>query len=116
MLATEITVNRSDIPTIYIGRTRTHNTRKIVFDFSALVEEFGQGDFILLYSRPEEPTNRPEEEMIVPVEISGCKAVWTISDDDTATTGQGAAEIFYRNDSFCYKTNVFPIAVNHAIG
>ena len=115
MLSTEITVNRSDIPTICIGRTRTHNTRRIVFDFSALVEEFGHGDFILLYAPPGTSTDRPEEEMIVPLQISGNKAVWTVSDDDTATTGQGAAEIFYRNDSFCYKTNVFSVAVNHAI-
>ena len=116
MLSSEIKVSRSNIPTICIGRTRTHNTRKIVFDFSALVEEFGQGDFILLYSRPGEPTNLPEEQMIVPVEISGNKAVWTVSDDDTATTGQGEAEIFYRNESFCYKSNVFDVSVNRAIG
>ena len=115
MLSTEITVNRSDIPSVTIGRTRTHNTRKIVFDFSALVDEFGNGDFILLYALPGTSTDRPEEEMIVPVEISGNKAVWTVSDDDTATTGQGEAEIFYRNESFCWKSNVFSVAVNHAI-
>jgi len=115
MLSTEITVNRSDIPTICIGRTRTHNTRKIVFDFRALVEEFGQGDFILLYSRPEEPTNRPEEEMIVPLEIVGHKATWNITETDTAFTGLGEGEIFYRNATFCWKSNVFSVAVNYAI-
>lgn len=115
MLSSEIKVSRSDIPTICIGRTRTHNTRKIVFDFSELVKEFGSGNFVLLYAPPGTSTDRPEEEMIVHVQISGCKAVWTVSDDDTSTTGTGEAEIFYRNDSFCYKTNVFSVAVNHAI-
>lgn len=116
MVSTEITVNRSDIPTIYIGRTRTHNTRKIVFDYSALVEEFGQGDFILLYAPPGTSTDRPEKEMIVPLEIVGHKATWNITETDTAFTGLGEGEIFYRNATFCWKSNVFPVAVNHAIG
>ena len=115
MLSSEIKVSRSDIPTIYIGRAKTRYTRIVVFDFSALTEEFGSGDFILLYSRPGELANRPEPEMAVPLEITGNKAVWKVSERDTENSGCGEGEIIFRNASCCYKTNVFPVIVNRAI-
>lgn len=115
MVSTEITVSHSDIPTIYIGRAKTRYTRQIVFDFSALTEEFGSGEFILLYSRPGESTNRPETEMTVPLEITGNTAVWNISDFDTEHTGCGEGEIIFRNALCCWKSNVFPVSVNRSI-
>ena len=115
MLSTEIAVSRSDIPSVSIGRNRTHNTRKVVFDFSELLREFGQGSFTLLYVRPEESPNRPIAELTVPLEITGNKAVWTVSDHDTEITGSGEAECMYSGNGFLYKTNVFTVSVNRAI-
>lgn len=115
MLSTEIAVSRSDIPSVSIGRSRTHNTRKVVFDFSALVREFGEGTFTLLFVRPGESPERPIAELEVPLEITGNKAVWTVSDRDTEITGSGEAECMYHNTGFCYKTNVFTVSVNRAI-
>lgn len=110
MLTSDIIVGRDDIPNITIGPARTENTRSIVFDFAPLLDEFGPGTFSLLFRGP-----GSEESVTVPVQISGTKATWIVTETDTAAPGTWEAEIFYTGNDFCYKTNVFFIGVCRVI-
>ena len=115
MKTTEIKFGFDDIPNITIGHAKTFNTRRILFDFSALKQRYGDGEFTLLFIRPGESDTRPENEIKVPVAIFGSKAAWTITDDDTAKAGTGTAECIFRGNKFCYKSNVFHVIVGHDI-
>lgn len=115
MKTTEITFGFDDIPNITIGHAKTFNTRRIVFDFSALKQRYGDGEFSLLYVKPSESEERPEEELTVPVVVTGTKAAWIVTDTDTAHSGTGEAECIYRGNKFCYKSNVFHVIVGRDI-
>lgn len=115
MITTEITLGYDDVPNITIGRAKTHNTRSIVFDFSALKEKYGDGEFSLLYVKPGETEERPESELTVPVIVTGNKATWIVTDTNTAHSGAGEAECIYRGNKFCYKSNVFHVIVGRDI-
>lgn len=111
----ELVVSREDVPWISIGRRGTYNTQEIIFDFSVLKAEFGEGIFQLLFVRPGESESQPIANITVPVTITENKAIWNITDHDTEKTGNGVGQIVYRGDGFCYKTNVFQIAVTRGI-
>lgn len=115
MITKEIVLSCSDIPNISIGMKGTFNTRRIVFDYSLLRKRFGEGEFSLLFLKPGEPDTLPEEDITVPVTISGNKAIWTITETDTATAGSGLAECIYKGNKFCFKSNVFLVIVKRDI-
>ena len=110
-----IKVNRGDLPWISIGRCGSYGTQEIIFDFSELAEEFGAGDFYLLFVRPTEADEQPLENIKVPLDVSGHIATWTVSEHDTEKLGRGAGQIVYRGNGFCYKSNIFQIIVTRDI-
>ena len=111
----KIPVSRKDIPDFSIGRRGERFARKVEFDFSALVEEFGEGEFTLLYVRPGEPDNQPFADITVFVTIDGTIATWTVSDRDTEKSGIGEAQIVYTTAHSRWKSNVWSVAVSRDI-
>ncbi len=106
-----IKVNHGDLPWLSIGRCGSYGTQEIIFDFSELAEEFGTGDFSLLFVRPTEADEQPIENIKVPVSVSGHFAYWIVSEHDTEKLGRGAGQIVYCGNGFLYKSSIFQITV-----
>lgn len=111
----EIPVTIEDIPDFGIGYRGTENTLKVIFDFSALLQKFGKGEFLLLFVRPHESDRQPIADITVPVTIEGTKATWTVSDRDTEKSGIGEAQIVYTTAHSRWKSNVWSVAVSRDI-
>ena len=95
-----------------LGRQREDDVRVIKYDLSALIEEFGDGEFSYAYERPDKALYLPSN--IVRIDNEAC---WILTETDTALAGNGRVELrFYPNASTgevsdLYKTQIFPTNV-----
>ena len=96
---------------ILIGRQGENNARQICFDISAWQELYGtEGRVELIYQRPRDVSPYP-----VPLEREGSKVVWTVTATDTATAGNGRAELRYYIGDTLAKSATSIITVSDAL-
>lgn len=91
-----------------LGRQLENNVRSIVFDCSALVEEFGEGEATLAHQRFDDVAPYP-----VTIAGDGNVYTWNITDADTAYCGMGRAEVRWITSdglgkSVTFMTQVLP--------
>lgn len=93
---------------LFLGRQGENLAREIEFDISDWVETFGEGTVQALHRRDNDAAPYP----LNPT-FSGGKAIWLVTDADTAYAGSGECELRYTvNDvlvkSRLYRTTVAP--------
>ena len=91
-----------------LGRQLENNVRSILFDCSALVEEFGEGEATLAHQRFDDVAPYP-----VTIAGDGDIYTWNITDADTAYCGMGHAEVRWITSdglgkSVTFMTQVLP--------
>lgn len=91
-----------------LGRQLENNVRSILFDCSALVEEFGEGEATLAHQRFDDVAPYP-----VTIAGDGNVYTWNITDADTAYCGMGRAEVRWITSdglgkSVTFMTQVLP--------
>lgn len=91
-----------------LGRQLENNVRSILFDCSALVEEFGDGEATLAHQRFDDVAPYP-----VTIAGDGDVYTWNITDADTAYCGMGRAEVRWITSdglgkSVTFMTQVLP--------
>lgn len=93
---------------MFLGRQGENLAREYAFDFSAWKEQYGEGEISLLAQRCGDDAPYP-----VAIKVEGDKAIWTVTNADTAVVGAGKCELRYTVDdvivkSATYKTKVMP--------
>lgn len=89
----ETIVNRDPLKVgkIVLGRRGENGVTDVIFDFSEIEKEFGEGTPVLYVRRVGDAEARK-----IKIGISNMKrAYWTITEHDTAIAGIGAAEFRY---------------------
>ena len=91
---------------LQIGRQGEHDARKVWFDLTWLIENFGDGEAVLVHQRTEDgapyicQTTREENRLI-----------WIIDEIDTAYEGFGKAEIRWAVGGTLAKTVIYKTSV-----
>lgn len=94
-----------------LGRRGENEATKVVFDFSAWLEQFGFGVPILLVKRLGDT-----EAYEVAMSTDGSTATWFVSSSDTAIVGGGKCEYWYAVDGIMVKSKVYTTRVLNDIG
>lgn len=94
-------IDITNIDTLCIGKQGENAAKRIDFDLSPFAQ-YGNGTVQLLHQRSGD--NVP---YIVDVEQNGRTATWTVSDDDTAFSGYGRAQLNYYVGEVLAKSVVF---------
>lgn len=94
--------------TINLGRQGENDITEIVFDYSGLVEEYGEGTLSCIVQRKK--TDDPYPTILT---VEDHMATWSVSSTDTAYAGTGKIQLSYMVDeqikkSIIYKTKVEP--------
>lgn len=94
--------------TINLGRQGENDITEIVFDYSGLVEEYGEGTLSCIVQRKK--TDDPYPTILT---ADNHMATWSVSSTDTAYAGTGKIQLSYMVDeqikkSIIYKTKVEP--------
>lgn len=77
--------------TLNLGRQGENLARKIEIDFSDWKEQFGDGTISLIAQRCVDDAPYP-----VAIKVEGTKAIWPVTNADTAFVGTGKCELRYR--------------------
>lgn len=93
---------------LFIGRQGENLAREIEFNINDWIDTFGEGNVFALHRRNVDAAPYP-----LNLTVADGKAVWTITNVDTAYTGSGECELRYVVDdvivkSMTYKTFVSP--------
>ena len=94
-----------------LGKQGENLARKIQFDLSRWISNFGPGTVQLLHQRSGDETPYP-----VAVEREGNLAVWTVTNADTASAGTGRAELQYYVGDTLAKSATWMTKVLPALG
>ena len=94
--------------TINLGRQGENDITEIVFDYSGLVEEYGEGTLSCIVQRKK--TDDPYPTILT---VDNHMATWMVSSVDTSYAGTGKIQLSYMVDeqikkSIIYKTKVEP--------
>lgn len=95
---------------IRLGRRGTRGVRQIIFDFTPWVDMFGAGNIQLVARRPDDAVP-----YLVPLQVIGEKAVWNITDADTAHAGEGECELQYYVDDDLEKSEIYETLTDKAM-
>lgn len=82
----------------------------IEFDFSAFVEEFGEGQITLVVQRKKDDDPYP-----VVLDVDGAKATWNITNVDTAYKGTGKIQLSYVVGEQIKKSLIYKIKVDASV-
>lgn len=96
---------------VNLGEKGENKVTAIQFDYSAWIEEYGNGAISLLVKRKGDSSAYP----VVLTTADGI-ATWTISDTDTAVQGYGKAEYIFTIDDKVAKSAVFSFFVAQDLG
>lgn len=94
--------------TINLGRQGENDITEIIFDYSGLVEEYGEGTLSCIVQRKK--TDDPYPTILT---ADNHMATWSVSSTDTAYAGTGKIQLSYMvaeqiKKSIIYKTKVEP--------
>ena len=93
-----------------LGHARENAARSVVFDLAPWEAEYGEGNAVLLVQRSGDSAPYP-----VPVDVEDGRAVWTVSDTDTAKPGWGQCEVQYLCGPARVKSAVWRFYVSEAL-
>lgn len=94
-----------------LSRERENHIVQYSFDFSAWVEQYGEGIFFIKALRPKEETP-----YIVPdIMFEGNIATWTVTNSDSGINGIGAIELNYTNDTYHKKSSIIKTVITNAL-
>lgn len=97
--------------TINLGKQGENKARYVAFDLAEWFEEFGTaGQVYLVVKR-----NGDKQPYIAPVTVDGEKALWTLTNADTANAGSGAVEIQYYLGDVLVKSEIYRTYVADAL-
>ena len=94
-----------------LGKQGENLVRQIQFDLSRWISNFGPGTVQLLHQRSGDEAPYP-----VAVEQEGDRAVWTVTNADTAAAGTGRAELQYYVGDALAKSETWMTKVLPALG
>lgn len=95
---------------IPLGRQMETGARQVVFDLSDLADTYGSGTALLVHQRCEDLAP-----YIVNAVQDGSTLTWTVTDTDTAFSGQGKAEIRWTVNGILAKTVIMQTLVRESI-
>lgn len=98
--------------TVSFGRKGENLARRIMFDMSALIAEFGAGSFEWVIRRPHESTVY----IAVNKEQDGSTAILNLTATETAISGYGGLELRYYVDDVIVKTIVWRTSIAASLG
>lgn len=104
-------IAQNDVIVIKLGRRAETNVTQVTFDLSELITEFGDGTATLMVKRPIDTIVYPAE-----IQRNENTLTWTVTDIDTAFSGQGACELFWYVGEALAKTVVYQTYVSNDIG
>lgn len=104
-----ITVGQGS-PRLHLGRQGENEARRIAFDISAMVAEYGEGIVTLTHKRP-----RDGEAYPVVLDVDGTTATWTVTSADTAQSGSGEAQLTYTVGGVIAKSVIYGTRVSPSI-
>ena len=96
---------------ILLGKQGENLARQIQFDISRWISTFGPGTVQLLHQRSGDEVPYP-----VAVEQDGTKAIWTVTNADTASAGTGSTELQYYVGDTLAKSETWMTKVLPALG
>ena len=97
---------------LQIGHQGENLARRVVFDLTPLIAEFGEGSFVYAAKRPGETAVYPAAN----TEREGSFAVWNLTATDTALAGSGRAELRYYVGEVLCKTIIWETVISVALG
>lgn len=103
----EMNVNR--MYPLVIGWAGEKDVTEVVFDYSAWIESYGDGDISLVIQRPD------EEPYEVNLDKEDGLATWTVSDVDTSFSGKGQIQLKYTVNENVKKSAVTDFIVHDSI-
>ena len=102
-----VTLSCEDMRPIVLGKVKT-NTKRFVFDLSALMDEYGSGGTAELWFRRPDDLAATKQQL----QLEGKTAIWDITKEATAQRGEGEAQFFYYpGEKGLVKTNIFKAIV-----
>ena len=91
---------------LQIGRQGEHDARKVWFDLTWLIENFGDGEAVLVHQRVNDGAP-----YICQTTQEDNRLIWVIDEIDTAYEGFGKAEIRWTVDGALAKTVIYKTSV-----
>lgn len=87
---------------IKLGFQGENNAKRIIFDLSEFIEDYGPGTATVFYQQQRDPAPYP-----VITEQEGNKLYWTVKDTETHIKGYGLAQLVYTVGDTVAKTCLF---------
>ena len=107
-----VDVNSARIPVLQVGYQGENEVTDVLFDISSWITEFGEG---VAQLRVKRPGNSEEESYVLSLTITDGKAVWTVSETDTANKGNGKVQLSYLVGNIVKKAVIYPYKVGKSI-
>lgn len=106
-----ISVKANPCELLNLGREGENLARAVEFDLTAWQQKLGDGHPELLAQRAGDLQPYP-----VPLDVEGGKAVWRVTNADTAKVGYGQAELHYYVGAALAKSATYETYVENALG
>ena len=107
-----VDVSSARIPVLQVGYQGENEVTDVLFDISSWITEFGEG---VAQLRVKRPGNSEEESYVLSLTITDGKAVWTVSETDTANKGNGKVQLSYMVGNIVKKAVIYPYKVGKSI-
>lgn len=107
-----VDVNSARIPVLQVGYQGENEVTDVLFDISSWITEFGEG---VAQLRVKRPGNSEDESYVLSLIITDGKAVWTVSETDTANKGNGKVQLSYLVGNIVKKAVIYPYKVGKSI-
>ena len=107
-----VDVSSARIPILQVGYQGENEVTDVLFDISSWITEFGEG---VAQLRVKRPGNSEDESYILSLIITDGKAVWTVSETDTANKGNGKVQLSYLVGNVVKKAVIYPYKVGKSI-
>ena len=107
-----VDVSSARIPVLQVGYQGENEVTDVLFDISSWITEFGEG---VAQLRVKRPGNSEEESYVLSLTITDGKAVWTVSETDTANKGNGKVQLSYMVGNILKKAVIYPYKVGKSI-
>lgn len=107
-----VDVSSARIPVLQVGYQGENEVTDVLFDISSWITEFGEG---VAQLRVKRPGNSEDESYVLSLTITDGKAVWTVSETDTANKGNGKVQLSYMVGNIVKKAVIYPYKVGKSI-